>query len=171
MSLANAPGVSAARRTDIAPPVVVYGELLYSLFPNQTLPRGYVVTVVERYPVTAASKRYHALGSVVVNLNHGHAGIVYTVFPNQSAVRSRWNDGLAGAGDWISVDRKVKQSRVNRGTTTIDGNRVQATDVILIEGDTLISAIVTSATASPRDRVAALALARAGLRQLRLLER
>jgi hypothetical protein len=163
---------AAIRDDDLPPAKVVYGELLLSIFPNELLPPGYVVTVVQGYPLSKPSRRHHSLGAVVVNLNHSQAGIIYTVFRNKTDLQARWRDGFSDRGHRIFVDSKVKSSREIEGTTALDGKRVGATDIVFLEGDVLVSVITTSQRyRSHGDRLGALRLARAGLTQLRLLER
>jgi hypothetical protein len=153
-------------------PVVLYGELLLSIFPNQIVPRGYVVTNVEKYPLSLPSRGHHAVGAVVVNLNHSHAGIVYVVFPTKADLLARWRDGPGSRGRLVVVSRKVAGAREIDGWTRLDGRRVGATDVVFHDSVVLISVITTSATHRNRgDRLGALRLARAGLAQLRNLNR
>src|SRR5205085_2196920 len=92
------PPAGATSPLDVPSPRVLYGDLLLSIFPNQLLPRGFVITVVQNYRVSAPSRRRHAVGSLIVNINHGEAGIVYTVLLNKSEREARWRDGISGHG-------------------------------------------------------------------------
>jgi hypothetical protein len=166
------PSSGAASRVEPPPPAVLYGDLLLSVFPNDLVPRGYVVTVVQKYPISPPSRRHHAVGAVVVNFNHGRAGIIYVIFPTKADVRARWRDGLAEQGREITVDRQAVRGREIDGWTSLDGRRVGVTDVVFPDGLVLVSTVTTSVVHRAfGDRDGALRLARAGLSQLRRLER
>jgi hypothetical protein len=163
---------AGAQRGDHPLPVVLYGDLLLSVFPAKILPPGFVITGVQKYPLTSLSRRHHAVGAVVVNLNLSHAGIIYVVFPSHADLQARWRDGIAGQGRAITVDTKLARAREIEGWTNLDGHRVGVTDVLVRARNVLVSAIATSTTHRDHgDRAGALRLARAGLVQLRRLDR
>lgn len=127
---------------------------------------------MQNYPISAPSRRHHAVGAAVVNLNHGQAGIIYVVFPTKRDLQARWRDGIRDHGKMVRVSSKAAMGREIDGWTNLNGRRVGTTDVAFPDGFVLISAITTSAAhRSYGDRLGALQLARAGLTQLRRLER
>jgi hypothetical protein len=168
-----APAAAVERQSSDHPrAVVLYGDLLLSVFPTNILPAGYVITGVQKYPISAVSRRHHAVGAVVVNLNLSHAGIIYTVFPNDEDLQARWRDDIAGRGQAIVVDAKLAKGRQIDGWTSLDGHRVGVTDIVFRAGNVLVSALTTSSTHHDHgNRADALRLARAGLIQLRRLDR
>ncbi len=149
------------------PPKVMLGDILLGRFPSGLLPRGYVVTLVHDYRLSAASREHHAVGAAAINLNHGRAALIYVVFPTARAAIMSWHDALAAHGVAVTIGSyagRIVDGSSSQGETTLVGWR---------QGFVLIEAISTNPLPGHvrKTRIDTKLLASAAARYLEILSR
>jgi hypothetical protein len=152
-------------------PAALLAALLHAKV--KSLPHGYLKPVVGPYQVTAAAKKHHALGGVVITGDQGNEAVIYIVFATIADAKADWAHadfkGLQTKSAPSSIPKPNVManttSAAKNGATTVD---IGLTDVAFRSGNVIIQGATSSVT-NPKqgDPAGSVALALFALQHLK----
>jgi hypothetical protein len=155
-------------------PADVLASLLHAKV--KRLPHGYLKPVVGQYKVTAAAKKHHALGGVMITGDQGNEAVIYIVFATVAGAKADWAHadftGLQTQPAPSSIPKPNvmanTSSAAKSGTTTI---HIGLTDVAVRVGNVIVQGATSSVT-NPKqgDPAGSVALALFALQHLKSVE-
>jgi hypothetical protein len=155
-------------------PQKVYRALLSTRIAASELPAGFTSPRIMNNTPGPNPKRHHVVGEVEIDLNGGQSAIVYVVFPTKADALAAYNDGVR--------DLKTTQGVVSfrspapglpKPSVTVDASAsgLGLTQVTLASGNVEIATETARHGGKHGDRAGSLALAKAALRHLAVVER
>jgi len=118
-------------------------------------------------------RRHHVVGAVEVNLNSGHARIVYVIFPTRADALGNQTDGVKGLKAVKGIKVQLSAPGFPKPSLIINGseNGMGVTQVSFVAGNVGVNAQTTRPNSNSGDIHGTLGLARFALRHLRAFQR